>query len=80
MIKGRGGSQIGNLIPNHKSIESKHQVNSDWSVLYTVENIFSRAIKYCPYTFKKDLIGEKYECPKFWDNKSLNFGTPTWES
>ncbi len=28
---------------------------------------------------KKNLIWEKYEHSKFWDNKSPNFGTPTWE-
>jgi hypothetical protein len=33
------------------------------------------------YFQKKDLIWKKYERPKFcyWDNKSPNFGTPTWE-
>jgi hypothetical protein len=76
MIKRRGKSQIGNLIPEYKTLEIKGQMRSDWSVLYIIENIFSRAIKYFPCIFKKDLIWEKYECPKFWDNRSPNFGTP----
>jgi hypothetical protein len=29
---------------------------------------------------KKDFIWEKYEHPKFWDNKNPSFGIPTWES
>jgi hypothetical protein len=46
MIKRRGGSQIENLIPNHKSLENKGQMRFDWSMLYIVGKIFSRAIKY----------------------------------
>jgi hypothetical protein len=37
MIKGRGGSQIGNLTPNHKPIEIKGQMKSNWGVLFTVD-------------------------------------------
>jgi hypothetical protein len=43
MIERRGGSQIENLTPDHKSLESKGQMRSDWGVLYTVGKIFSRA-------------------------------------
>jgi hypothetical protein len=32
------------------------------------------------YMFQKDLIWEKYERPKFQNNKNLNFETSTWES
>jgi hypothetical protein len=38
---------------DHKSLESKGQMRSDWNVLYTVGKIFSRAIKYCPQNFEK---------------------------
>jgi hypothetical protein len=69
-------SQIGNLTPYHKSFESMGQMRSDWSVLCTVGNIFSRVIKYYPCTFRIYLIWERYECPKFWDNKESQF----WDS
>jgi len=49
-------------------------------MLYTVGKIFLKDIKYCRFIFLKDWIWEKYEHPKFWDNKSPSFGTPTWES
>jgi hypothetical protein len=35
MIKRRGKSQIGNLIPDHKPFESRVQMNSDWGMLCT---------------------------------------------
>jgi hypothetical protein len=79
MIKRRGGNQIGNLTLDCKTLEHKGQMKSDLNMLYTVGNIFSKDIRYCPHTFEKDLIWEKYEHPKFWDNKNPNFGTPTWE-
>jgi len=79
MIKRKGNSQSGNLTPDHKSLENRGQTRSNWSVLYIVEKIFSRVIRYCLRTLKKDLILERYERPKFWDNKSPNFGAPTWE-
>jgi hypothetical protein len=56
MIERRGVNQIGNLILDHKSFESRGQMKSDWSMLYSVGKIFSRAIRYCPYTFKANLI------------------------
>jgi hypothetical protein len=80
MIKRKGRSQIGNLTPNHKSLESRGQMRSDWSVLYTIGKIFSSAIRHCPRIFKEKLIWERYERPNFWDNKSPSFGTPTWKS
>jgi hypothetical protein len=68
------------LIPDHKSLERRGQMSSNCGVLYTVEKIFLRAIVYSPCIIKTDLIWEGYEHPKFLDNKSPNFGTPTWES
>jgi hypothetical protein len=44
-------------------------MRSTWSVLYTVYKIFSSHSH-------KNLIWEKYERPKFWDNKNPNFGSP----
>jgi hypothetical protein len=70
MIKRKGRSQIPNLTPNYKSLEIKGQMRSDWSVLYTIGNIFSRAIRYYCHTFKINLIWKRYERPKFWNNKS----------
>jgi hypothetical protein len=56
------------------------QMRFDWSVLYTIGKIFSKAIRYYICTHKINLIWEIYKRPKFWNNNSLNFGTPTWES
>ncbi len=80
MIKRKGENQIRNLIFDHKSLESRGQMRFDWSVLHTIGNIFSRAIRNFLRTFKTNLIWKRYECPKFWDNKSPSFGTSTWES
>jgi hypothetical protein len=77
MIKRRAMNQIGNLILDHKPLESKGQMSSDWGVLYNVGKIFLRIIKYCICIFKIDLIWERYEHPKFWESKSPNFRTPT---
>jgi hypothetical protein len=78
--KEKGKRQIGNLTPDHKPLESKNQMSSDWSVLYIVGKIFLKVIRYYLWIFKIDFIWERYECPKFWDNNNPNFGTPTWES
>jgi hypothetical protein len=56
MIKRRCESQIGNLTPNHKSLEIRGKMRSDWSVLYTIGKIFSKDIKYCPPILKKNLL------------------------
>jgi hypothetical protein len=47
---------MGDLTPNHKPIENKDQLKSNGNVLYTIGKIFSKAIIYCPCTFKIDLI------------------------
>jgi hypothetical protein len=54
--KKKGANQIGNLILDHRSFESRGQMRSDWSVLYSVGKVFSRAIRYCPYILKANLI------------------------
>jgi hypothetical protein len=53
MINKKGGSQIENLTIDHKSFERRGQMKFDWSVLYTIGKIFSRAIRYYPKNFKK---------------------------
>jgi hypothetical protein len=55
MIKRRGRSQIGNLTPDHKPLESMGQISFNWGVLYIIEKIFLRAILYCPQFFLKRL-------------------------
>jgi len=54
--KKKGGSQIGNLIIDHKPLESRGQMSFDWGVLYTVGKIVMKDIKYCPCILKTDLI------------------------
>jgi hypothetical protein len=56
MIKRKGVNQFGNLTLDHKSFESRGQMRSNWSVLYNVGKIFSRAIRYCPCIFDANLI------------------------
>jgi hypothetical protein len=55
-------------------------MNFDENMLYIIGKLFLKVLRYFPHIFKTDLIWERYERPKLWDNKSLNFGTPTWES
>ncbi len=62
----RGGNQIGNLTPDHKSFKSKGQMKSNWNMLHTVGKIFSKAIKYFPCTLKKILLGQQDS--QFWDS------------
>jgi hypothetical protein len=63
MIKRRGKSQIGNLTPDHKSLESRGQMRSNWGVLYIVGKTFLKAIRRCPCMIKKkfDLSGQMFE-------------------
>jgi hypothetical protein len=53
VIKKKGESQIGNLTPDHKSLESRGEMRFSWKVLYIVGKIFSRDIKYWFFTLKK---------------------------
>jgi hypothetical protein len=77
MIKRRGGSQIGNLTSNYKSLESKGQMRSNWNMLYTIEKIFSKAIRYFLRILEIDFIWKRYERPKLLqDNKNPSFRTP----
>jgi hypothetical protein len=48
MIKRKAENQIGNLTPDHKPLENRGQMNSNWKD-------FLKAIKYFPYIFKKRL-------------------------
>jgi hypothetical protein len=82
MIKRRGRSQIRNLTLDHKSLETKGQMRSDWSMLYTIGKIFSRAIRHFPHIFKKN----KKWLEKYMSVQSLGrtrivvFGIQFWES
>jgi hypothetical protein len=49
-------SQIENLIPDHKPLENRGQMSSNWGVIYNVEKIFLNDIKYYLHIFKIDLI------------------------
>jgi len=77
MIKRRGKSQIKNLIPDHKPFEKKGQMNFNWSMLYIIEFSFWRLWNIALTFSKIKIIWKIYERPKFWDNKSLNFMTPS---
>jgi hypothetical protein len=79
MIKRRGGSQIGNLTPDHKPFESRGQLSFDWGVLYIVEKIILRVVRYYIRISKKKLIWKRYERPKSWDSKNFSFETPTFD-
>jgi len=46
MIKTRAKNQIGNLILDHESFQSKGQKIANWGMQYTIGNIFLRIIKY----------------------------------
>jgi hypothetical protein len=49
----KGGNQIENLTPVHKSLESRGQMKSNWNMLHTIGKIFSKVIKYFPCTLKR---------------------------
>jgi hypothetical protein len=55
MIKGRGMNQIGDLTPNHKSLKRRGQVRSNWSMLYSVGNIFFKGYKVLFSYFQKKI-------------------------
>jgi len=46
MIRIKGRNQIGNLTPYHKSLESRGEMKFDWGVLYIVEKVILKDIKY----------------------------------
>ncbi len=64
MIKRRVRKQIGNLTPDQignltfdrKPFENMGQMNSYWGLIYIVEKIFLKAIRYCHHIFKIDFI------------------------
>jgi hypothetical protein len=53
MIKRKGKNQIGNSTFDYKSLESRSQMRSDWSMLYTIGKIFSKVIRFFPCIFEK---------------------------
>jgi hypothetical protein len=57
--KNGGKGQIGNLTPNHKSLENRGQMKLNWGVFYTVGKIFLMAIRYYLQIFKKKTYFEK---------------------
>jgi hypothetical protein len=54
--KEKGRSQIGNMIPNHKPLENKGQMSSNWGMLYIIGNIFLSDIRYWLLIFKTYFI------------------------
>jgi hypothetical protein len=60
-------------------LKARSKCGSIWAC-YTLLELFLKDIKYGPCILKTYLIWERYECQKFWDDKSLDFGTPTWKS
>jgi hypothetical protein len=69
-----------NLTLDHKSLENKGSIEV-WlgHDIHYSKDIF-KGYKILSSNFQNDLIWEKYECPKFWNNNSPSFGTRTWES
>jgi hypothetical protein len=77
MIKGRGRSQIGNLTPNHKPIEIKGQMKSNWGVLFTVDKIFLKAIRYCPHYLNIYLTEKDMNVQIFGTTRVPKLGPPS---
>jgi len=48
-------NQIGDLTPNHKSLKRRGQVRSNWSMLYSVGNIFFKGYKVLFSYFQKKI-------------------------
>ncbi len=49
------GIKLENLTFDNKPLKNRSQISFNWSVLYIVEKIFLRVIRYCPHIFKKKL-------------------------
>ncbi len=64
-----GRSQIGDLTPDYKSLQSKGQIRYDWRVLYTIGKTFPRPIRYFPRTLNMHEL--KQVC-------HFVMGFPTW--
>jgi len=60
------GWESNSQFDSRKSLESRGQMKSDQGVLYTIGNIFLRAIRYHPHIFKK-----KIDLRKKWKSKVL---------
>jgi hypothetical protein len=77
MIKKRVGNQIGK-IHFWPQIPLDHESNDFWLGCVTHSGkVFLKDIRYCACMFQKGSIWGRYECPKFQNDKSPNFGTPT---
>jgi hypothetical protein len=61
----KGGSQIGNLIFDHKPLESRGQIGSDWGMLYTIEKILFEGHRILPSHFQNKFHWRRYKHPKF---------------
>ncbi len=66
---------------DHKTLKSKGQMRSDWSVLHTIEKIFSCDIRYCLHIFKKKTSFENDMSVQSFETiiiqvLGLPFGTP----
>jgi hypothetical protein len=66
MIKRKGKSQIGNLTPDHKSLENRGQIRSNRGVLYTFGKIFFEGYKIFVSHFQK-----KIDLRNIWTSKLL---------
>jgi murein L,D-transpeptidase YafK len=70
MIKRKGKNQIEILILNHKPFEKKGP-NEIWleNVVHFWKDLFE-SYKILPMHFQNKIDWERYERPKFWNNKS----------
>ncbi len=64
---------------DHKPLESKGQMNSNWGMLYIVGKIFLRAMKYCPQVSKNNWFEKDINIQSFGTTK-VPFLGPTWKS
>jgi hypothetical protein len=49
----KGRSQILDLTPDHKPLENRGEMSSNWGVLYTIGKIILKIIMYHPCILKK---------------------------
>jgi hypothetical protein len=76
MIKGRGVSQIGNLTPDHNSLENMGWTRCNWGVLYTIGNIFLKAIIYMSHFQKKTWFEKNMNVQNFMQQESQFWNSP----
>jgi hypothetical protein len=68
--KGRS-CQIPNLTPDHKPLESRGEMSSNWGVLYTIGKIFLKIIIYHPCITWPKKFGKGILA---WDKACVDFG------